>query len=140
MLKLEPPPGFVPIAVRCPFVLAMGLPLYQQFVSPELRHVGLRAGEAQCNAAGFLHGGFLLSLADFALSYGTFVEGDRPPGISLSVTVDFMRPAKAGEWLEIAVATRKRSQNLLFAEGLITADGKSVARASGLFSPVRPSA
>lgn len=87
---------------------------------------------------GFLYGGFIPSLADFALSYSTFSPEDRPSSITLNLTVNFLRSARPGHWLEMKIDTRKQSQSVVFADGLITADGKVIAQASGVFRPLRP--
>ena len=134
-----PPDGFVPLASRSPFIQALGAPLFERLVDPTCRHLTVRVAEQHCNADGHAHGGFIVTIADFALTYGTFREGDRPPAITLHISTDFMRPVRLGDWLEVVVSTRKQSENLLFADALILAAGEVVARASGVFRPMRRS-
>ena len=140
MTDQTPPDGFAPLASKSRFIADMGLVMHERLVSPNERILRVLTNEGQGNSEGFLHGGFILALADFALSYGTFAPNDRPPSITLNVNVNFLRAARPGQWLEVKIDTRKQSGSVLFADGLISADGKVIAQASGVFRPVRPPA
>lgn len=138
MSEDNPPAGFTPLASKSRFISDMALVMHERLVSPHERVLRVLTNERQGNSEGFLHGGFILALADFALSYGTFAPDDRPPSITLNVNVNFLRAARPGQWLEIRIDTRKQSGSLLFADGLISAEGRIIAQASGVFRPVRP--
>ena len=129
--------GFRPLHSKSPFIIGLGVALFEHPVDRATRIVGVEAGPAQCNSDGFVHGGFLLAFADFALSYGTFAADDRPPAITLSLSVDFLRAARSGDWLEMTVVARKLSSSVLFADSLIRVGEQAIARTSGVFRPVR---
>lgn len=101
------------------------------------RSFGLRIEPAHCHARGFAHGGFLLAVADFVLSHGTFDPGDLPPRITLHLEADFFRPAAMGEWLDIEVNFKKTSERLVFADCMMRVGDRDILRASGLFQPLR---
>jgi acyl-coenzyme A thioesterase PaaI-like protein len=126
-LMNEPPHGFQPLPSASPFVQRAGTFFIRN--EPDGRSsVGAWAGEDQANAEGFVHGGFLLTMADFAFSIVAF-------GITLSLTADFLRPARRGDWIEARIVIRKSSDTLIFADALIEAGGRTVMRTSGLFQP-----
>lgn len=140
MREQDPLEHFVPLASKSPFIIDMGLEMHERLISPRERILRVRTNAGQGNSEGFLHGGFLLALADFALSYGSFAPEDRPPSITLSLSANFLRAARPGQWLEVRIDTRKQSGSVLFADGLISADGEVIAQVSGVFRPVRPPA
>ena len=124
---IDPPPGFVRMHPPGTFVNRAA----QFFVRDEVdgsRTVGTRITEDQANSEGFAHGGFLLTFADFAMSYVL-------TGITLSMSADFLRPARVGDWIEARIASRKRTRHLLFADAVATCEGKDILRMSGLFRP-----
>ncbi|MGJ3627899.1 PaaI family thioesterase [Sphingomonas sp. MMS24-JH45] len=90
--------------------------------------VGTRITPEQTNSAGFAHGGFLLTFADFALSYVLM-------GITLHLSADFLRAARQGDWLETRIVARRRSRTIIFADAVATAAGKDALRMSGVFRP-----
>ncbi len=122
-----PPEGFRPFPSRSPYVNRAGA-FYIRDGADGTRIVGAWVGPDQANTEGFAHGGFLLTFADFALSVLTM-------GITLSVTADFLRPARVGDWIEAGINIRKSSDTLTFADAVVTSNGQDVLRVSGLFRP-----
>jgi acyl-coenzyme A thioesterase PaaI-like protein len=133
-----PAEGYRPLVSKSRFIRDMKLTIQEKLVDRHKRFMRVLTTDAQGNSDGFLHGGFILTLADFALSYGTFDEGDRAPAITLNLSASFMRAAKPGQWLVLEIDTRKESSGLLFADCTILAEGKCIAQAAGVFRPVRP--
>jgi acyl-coenzyme A thioesterase PaaI-like protein len=128
-MTLAPPPGFAPLPSRSPFVNRAG----EFFVREEddgSRTVGAWIGDEQANSEGFVHGGFLLTFADFAMTIVT-------TGITLNLSADFLRPARIGDWIEARVIVRKASDTLIFADAIATCGGRALMRISGLFRPFR---
>lgn len=130
--------GYEPILSRSPFIADMGCAMETKLIDRTTRLFRVLPGEGQANADGFLHGGYIASLADFTLSHGSFAENDRPPAITLSLNVTFCRAARPGDWIAVRVDTRKASASILFADATFEVDGKIIAHASGVFRPVRP--
>ena len=122
-----PPEGFIPFPSRSPFVNRAGS-FFIREDADGTRIVGCWVGPDQANSEGYAHGGFLLTFADFALSLLSM-------GITISMTTDFLRAARVGDWLEARINIRKASATLIFADTIITAGGQDVLRAGGLFRP-----
>ncbi|WP_300394938.1 PaaI family thioesterase [Henriciella sp.] len=113
-------------------------PLYSR-QDPRKVMIGVRLREAHCNSRGLVHGGLIASLADNAmgLSAGAALrtEGrDTVKGlVTVSLTTDYLGPAKLGSWLEVDTHFVKTGGSLCFTDCLVLADGEPVARANASF-------
>ena len=98
-------------------------------------------GRAQCafraearhmNTFGAMHGGCMMTFADFAL----FSLSQRARGGALGVTVnlsgDFLGPAYAGEWIEARGEVTRSGKSLTFVRGLLTANERPMLSFSGV--------
>ena len=134
--KRPPAPGFEPLILKGPYTMAAA----DFFVKRGRRGrvVAAWTERRHCNADGVIHGGFLLSLADLALTFGTFEPGDTPPRVTLSLSADFLRPARENEWLAAHSRTTRHGSNIVFADAYIFADRRLVVRASGVMRPLAP--
>jgi uncharacterized protein (TIGR00369 family) len=96
--------------------------------------IGLRAAEAHANSRGFVHGGLISALADNAmgLSCGKGLEGASGL-VTVSLNVDFIGSAQAGQWLTFETEFVRAGRTLCFAQCFVTADGDICARASATF-------
>src|SRR5215207_3179539 len=96
---MDVPDGFVPFENQGPFLEHIG-PIQVRENSDELVF-GLRAEERHANHRGTVQGGLLSTFADFTL--GRAIEADaedEKPRATVSLTVDFLKPAKPGDWIE----------------------------------------
>lgn len=130
------PEGFSEVTFRSEFTRTVGAACYVKGEGRN-RTFGVRIEQGHCHSRGYAHGGFLLALADFALSYGVYDGSDLGPRMTLQLNANFMRPARLSEWLEIDVATRKHSAHLAFADCVMRVGTREVMRASGVFRPMR---
>ena len=93
--------------------------------------VGFLSEPHHANLGGIVHGGALMTLADMALwdicrrQIGLF------KAVTVSFNADFIGPGPVGSFIEASGDMTKAGRNLLFARGLVTADGKSVLSFSG---------
>jgi len=96
--------------------------------------LGLRIEERHCNPMGICHGGMLMTFCDMvmpmAANYANKLAQFLP---TISMTTDFVGPAKLGAWLEGRTDVLKVTRNLVFTQAIITADGEPAVRASGTF-------
>jgi uncharacterized protein (TIGR00369 family) len=107
-----------------------------------LTSLGLRLAKPHTNSRGLIHGGLIASLADNAmgLSCAAHVAGDKS-AVTISLTVDFIGPAKTGQWLQIDTPFVRAGGTICFAQSFITADGELCARANATFRVIpRPPA
>jgi acyl-CoA thioesterase len=64
--------------------------------------ISMTVRPAMCNGLATCHGGIIFTLADAAMAYASNTYG--PAAVAASASIDYLRPALAGEKL-IAVAT-----------------------------------
>lgn len=84
-----------------------------------------------CNMIGIVHGGALLTLADMALFNICFKAIGQFRGVTLTLNSEFLSPGKAGMFIEAAGELTKAGKSMLFARGLVTAEGMPLMSFSG---------
>ena len=94
------------------------------------------------NPLGVVHGGLYATMLDVALAMsGSFrsAPGDLLPGLTLSLTLQYLAPLKLEDSFAMAKARRTGGgQSIFFAAGEVLApDGRIIAMASGVFKPGR---
>ena len=135
------PSGFLPLPSGSGFIEVNG-PLYLRQQGDQVR-LGLRVEPRHVNPMGNLHGGMMASFCDMLLPLSVHYQdatlADRfLPTISLQI--DYLAPSPLGCWLEGTGQLLRATRSMVFAQGLVTADGVPCARASGVFKlgPQRP--
>lgn len=127
------PDGFEPLARTSPFLDLVG-PLYSRRTEDGLQ-IGFLAEDRHCNTSGFVHGGFLSTVADIALGYNAAGFGGKEiPMVTASITIDFAGSARAGDWVVYSTEVQKVGRKLAFANCYAHVGDTRIARASGLFS------
>jgi uncharacterized protein (TIGR00369 family) len=129
-----PPAGFRAVEDAGPFAQHVG-PLYI-LEGDEGPVLGLYAADEHANHAGAVHGGLLATLCDLAFGHAVRaqVDDDIAGAVTVSLTTDYMAPAKPGAWLEARAHVEKLGGRLAFANCALTADGREVVRARAVFS------
>jgi len=101
--------------------------------------IALRARSAHCNSKGFLHGGLISALADNAMGL-SLVENLKGQGVdrarhgtTVSLAVDFLASVQIGQWVEFVPRVLKIGSSLGFADCLVLADSRPVARGNATF-------
>lgn len=124
--RLQMPPN--------PFIDQNG-PLYGRWRQQRFT-LGLRIEARHCNPAMTCHGGMIMTFADMSLLIGASLQANLQQYLlTVNLTTDFIGPANQGEWLEGDCEVTRASKNLVFAHGMLQAEGRSVARINGLFKP-----
>ena len=138
----QAPPGYVPLETGGPFIRHNG-PLYllDEGDAPKF---GFRVTLQHTNPMGNLHGGMMASFCDMLLPLSVHrksaeVANRFLPTISLQI--DYLSAAALGAWVEGEAEALRITRSLVFAQGLVTADGVPCARVSGVFKigPAVPS-
>jgi uncharacterized protein (TIGR00369 family) len=96
--------------------------------------LGLQTEERHANHRGTVQGGLLSTFADFAL--GRAIEADAEDGkdrATVSLTVDFLKPAKPGDWIESRTRVDRVGSTLSFADCSLCVDGKEIVRARAVW-------
>ncbi|RJF92531.1 PaaI family thioesterase [Noviherbaspirillum saxi] len=132
IVTADVPPGYTPFVPASPFMSVMG-PLYQRPGQDNATVLALRVSSIHTNMHGIAHGGMLATLADNALGFNVSGAGQHPI-VTVHMSLDFLAPAHAGDWLEAHVSVQKRGGKLSFAECRLMVDGCCILKASGVFS------
>lgn len=127
------PEGFVPAKLGSNFATHSGS-LHARWHAGRLQ-VGFVVEPHHTNPGGHCHGGMLSLLADIVLSSAAQYQTDIPRQFlpTVSLQLDFMKGAPLGRWVQCDAEILEVTKNLVFSRGLIVCDGKTVARASGVF-------
>jgi uncharacterized protein (TIGR00369 family) len=129
---MDVPGGFVPFENQGPFLEHIG-PVYVSEREDELV-LGLRAQDRHANHRGSIQGGLLSTFADFAL--GRAIEAnadDDKDRATVSLTVDFLKPARPGDWIESRTRVDRVGGTLSFADCSLTVDGREIVRARAVW-------
>ena len=129
---MQVPDGFVPYENQGPYLEHIG-PVHVRANGDELV-LGLRAEERHTNHRGTVQGGLLSTLADFAL--GRAIEADAADDkdrATVSLTVDFLKPATAGDWIESRTRVDRVGSLLSFADCSLTVGGREIVRARAVW-------
>ncbi len=130
----NPPEGFEPWRYGVGFIAANG-PLYLK----KLAHgalLGFRVEARHCNPMGICHGGMIATFCDMLLPISAHHLSDELnrrflPTVSLQV--DYLAPSPKGAWVQGEAQLLRRTRSLVFMQGVVSADGQTVARTSGVF-------
>jgi uncharacterized protein (TIGR00369 family) len=129
---VEVPESFVPFPNQGPFPEHIG-PIHVRENSEDLI-LGLRAEDRHTNHGGSVQGGLLSAFADFAL--GRAIGADAPDDkdrATVSLTVDFLKPAKPGDWIESRTRVDRVGGTVAFADCSLTVDEREIVRARAVW-------
>ncbi|MBE2262043.1 MAG: PaaI family thioesterase [Burkholderiaceae bacterium] len=131
--ELEIPEGFRPIRIGGPFIVHNG-PLYARLAGEKLQ-LGFRVEPRHTNPLKICHGGMMASFADMLLPCAAMYQGtsERRFLPTISLQIDYLAASPLGAWVQGEGEVLRTTRNMLFAQGLITADGEPVLRVSGIF-------
>jgi len=128
---MDIPPGFATYDGQGPFLEHVG-PVHVRDDGELV--FGLRAEERHTNHRGTIQGGLLSTFADFVL--GRAIEADAEDGkdrATVSLTVDFLKPAKPGDWIESRTRVDRVGGTLAFADCTLTAGDREIVRARAVW-------
>ena len=96
-----------------------------------------RAEQRHMNGSGNMHGGCMLTFADYAL----FMIGQKhmeASGVTASLNGEFVGPAQVGDLVEATGEVVRAGGSLIFMRGLISPGGRPMMSFSGVVKKVRP--
>src|SRR3954451_9082320 len=124
---MDAPDGFAPFDPQGPFLELVGPVLARE--NDDGVVFGLRVEERHTNHRGTVQGGLLSTFVDFAL--GRAIDADADDGkdrATVSLTVDFLKPATPGDWIESRARVERVGGTLAFADCSLTVDGREIVR------------
>jgi uncharacterized protein (TIGR00369 family) len=128
------PEGFKPRRFGDGFIAVNG-PLYVKKLDPGIL-LGFRVEPRHCNPMGICHGGMISTFCDMLLPISAHylsAELARRFLPTINLQVDFLAPSPQGAWVQGEAQLLRATRSMVFMRGLVTADGQSVARVSGIF-------
>jgi len=114
------PQGFSEIKLIDPFEIHTG-PVWRKDGT-----YAFRVAEHHCNMRGVVHGGMLMTLADMTLGGAVWDATDREPSVTLNMQTQFLKPAKAGDLIEVTPELTRRTRGFVFMRGDFKVGGETV--------------
>ena len=127
------PAGFRRVQLGGGFIAQNG-PLYACWDGQRVR-LGFWVEARHCNPMNICHGGMLATFADMLIPVVNMYQGSSQRRFlpTISLQIDYLSPARLGAWVQGEGSVLRTSRNLLFGQGLVSADGEPALRASGIF-------
>lgn len=119
---------------------------FEEFVGPYYARreadgrmiTGCRAQPKTLNGAGTVHGGALMSFADYSLFLIAYDELRGLASVTVSLQGEFLAAPKLGDRLIGRGEITKAGRSLLFIRGLVFAEDAPVLNFSGVIKIIRP--
>ena len=96
-----------------------------------------RATHKHLNGGGTVHGGCLMTFADFSL-FAIATDHIDYYGVTVAFTSEFLSAPKAGQLMEARGEVLKAGRSIIFVRGVITADGVPALNYSGTIKRLKP--
>lgn len=90
------------------------------------------------NGAGAMHGGCLMTFADFALFAIATDALDGANGVTMNLSSDFLGAVKPGALVEARGEVTRGGGKTIFVRGLITGDGAPALSFTGIIRKLSP--
>jgi uncharacterized protein (TIGR00369 family) len=137
-VQLAPRPGFEDAPLDEGFLDSIG-PLYAKREADGTFVLAFRATPGHANRQGSVHGGMLATLADTAIGMNLArVTPNIETTLTLTLAMDYIGVAAAGDWVEARVTLTKVAGRVRFGDCEITVEGRVVARGHAVFYVPRP--
>jgi uncharacterized protein (TIGR00369 family) len=111
-------------------------PVWRLPADGEVRRFALVVADKHLNGSGSLHGGMLMMFADVSMSQTSRAVSGAKSCSTVSLTCDFVGPAKLGEMLVARVRVTKKTRTLVFLSAEIACGERLVAGITGLWKIV----
>ena len=127
------PEGFVAREFGGGFMAVNG-PLYARRNDAGFQ-LGFRVEERHCNPMGICHGGMMATFCDMLLPLSAHVLSDVGNRFlpTINLQIDYLAASPLGAWVQGEAQLLRATRALVFMQGLVQADGVTVARVSGIF-------
>jgi len=96
-----------------------------------------RAETRHMNGGGFMHGGCMMTFADFSLFAIAWKELAGQHAVTVSLNGEFMGPARPGDLVTATGEVTKAGGSLLFVRGLVSTGSSPMLGFSGVIKRIR---
>lgn len=130
---MSAPADFAPLADAFPFADLVG-PIYvRRWSDPPV--IGFEPDERHTNHRDTVMGGMLATLVDLAFGMAIASEAeDAQDRATVSLTVDYLKPALAGEWIEAHTRVERVGRTIAFADCSLRVGDTEIVRARSVFA------
>lgn len=97
-----------------------------------------RAEPRHMNGGGFMHGGCMMTFADFSLFALAWRQLDGAYAVTVSLNGEFVSAGKVGDLVEATGEVVKAGGSLIFVRGKLHVAGKPLMTFSGVIKKIRP--
>ncbi|PLC53375.1 thioesterase [Pollutimonas nitritireducens] len=112
-------------------------PFFEKIEDGKQIELALRISRKHSNLRGITHGGLLVTIADSAIGDAVAqAYGDEFGLVTVSLTSEFYRPAKMGDWVVARASVQKQGRRMAFADCFLYVDDEKIFRATGVFAIV----
>jgi uncharacterized protein (TIGR00369 family) len=112
---MNPPAGFSQTDLVDPFEVHIG-PVFERRESNGRKFL-LIVDERHVNGRGVIHGGMLMTFADLTFGQAAWDVTDRASVVTISLQSQFLKPARAGDRIEVTPELVRRTRSLMFLRG-----------------------
>lgn len=95
---------------------------------------GLRVEGRHLNRGGTTHGGLLATLVDTAMGHAVRRSADADAAATVSLTTDYLGPAKQGDWVQTTTEVERLGGRLAFVDCSLRVEDREVVRARAVFT------
>ena len=124
------PPGYEPYAYEDPFEDHVGPLGYR--IDGNTISFAFQADGRHANTGGTLHGGMLMTFADFALCLTAVWDQPGEKCVTVSCNCEFVAAGEPGALVEAAGEVVRRTRSLTFVRGQIFTDGRVLLNCSAI--------
>ena len=96
-----------------------------------------RAEKKHMNGGGFMHGGCMMTFADFSLFAISWKELGAQHAVTVSLNGEFLGPARPGDLVTATGEVTKAGGSLLFVRGLVSTGSSPILNFSGVIKKIR---
>jgi uncharacterized protein (TIGR00369 family) len=113
-------------------------PFYMREAPDGTRRSAFRAEKKHLNGSGNLHGGCLMTFADFSLFMIAHQALSGVESVTVSLNGEFVGPAREGDLVESTGEVVRAGRSMVFIRGTITCAGEPLLSFSGVVKKIRP--
>ena len=132
--SFQPPPGFVLIDSDNHIPFINNFFRFYECLREDGVTIGTLVSPEYCNAGRMAHGGFMLTLGDYATAKATFQVMGRHNRYTLhmNLAMNFFAPAPLDSWLEARARVTRAGKSVVFTTCEFFADGELVGKADAI--------
>ena len=130
------PPGYKPYEYDDPFEELVG-PLGYRIADGRIT-LAFEAGPHHCNTQSMIHGGMLMTFADYALCLTAVWDQPGERCITVSFNCEFVAAGRQGDTVESRGEVIRRTGSFTFARGQVFVGDRTLLNYSGIVKRLRP--